>query len=386
MVFSDLFKMRKLREKPEHGPKILFFSGGTALKDLCQQLIQYTHNSIHLITPFDSGGSSAELRRAFHMPAVGDIRNRLLALTEKTLSKDKEIFELFSHRFPLQESPQRMVQELELMAEGLHDLTRSIPAKLRNIICHHLWFFRKNMPWDFDLRGASVGNLILTAGYLEYGQKLDLVVKFYSKLIQSKGIVRPIINESLHLVAELEDGRKIIGQHRITQKEELLSTKIEQVYLTKDTDSMQKDHVQIGEEISKTIQDADLICYPMGSFFTSVLANLLPEGVGQAVGKASCPKVFIPNTYHDPETYGLDLEEQIQKLLMQLKRDGEGGRGSDFMNFVLMDEASSRYRGKIDKSKLARWGIEVIPYVIVTSASEPYIDPEKLIECLLSLT
>ena len=65
---------------PPLGPRLVFFTGGTALRDLSRQLIHYTHNSVHLVTPFDSGGSSAALRRSFAMPAVGDIRNRLLAL------------------------------------------------------------------------------------------------------------------------------------------------------------------------------------------------------------------------------------------------------------------------------------------------------------------
>ncbi len=64
---------------PDAGPKLLFFSGGTALNGLSQVLKRYTHNSIHLVTPFDSGGSSAVLREAFDMPAVGDLRSRMMA-------------------------------------------------------------------------------------------------------------------------------------------------------------------------------------------------------------------------------------------------------------------------------------------------------------------
>lgn len=69
---------------PPLGPRLVF-TGGTALRDLSRQLIHYTHNSVHLVTPFDSGGSSAALRRSFAMPAVGDIRNRLLALADSAV-------------------------------------------------------------------------------------------------------------------------------------------------------------------------------------------------------------------------------------------------------------------------------------------------------------
>ncbi|RMF87959.1 MAG: GAK system CofD-like protein, partial [Nitrospinota bacterium] len=82
------------------GPRILFFSGGTALSRLSQTLIRYTHNSIHLVTPFDSGGSSAKLRQAFHMPSVGDIRNRLIALADRSIPGIPEVCQLFAFRFP----------------------------------------------------------------------------------------------------------------------------------------------------------------------------------------------------------------------------------------------------------------------------------------------
>ena len=47
---------------PALGPRLVFFTGGTALRGLSRSLTRYTHNSVHLVTPFDSGGSSeAEL-------------------------------------------------------------------------------------------------------------------------------------------------------------------------------------------------------------------------------------------------------------------------------------------------------------------------------------
>ncbi len=69
---------------PERGPAILFFTGGTALRALSHKLKQLTTRSIHLLSPFDSGGSSASLRDAFNILSVGDIRNRMTALVDTT--------------------------------------------------------------------------------------------------------------------------------------------------------------------------------------------------------------------------------------------------------------------------------------------------------------
>ena len=81
----DELRLARARRAPEVGPRILFFSGGTAMRGLSRKLKRYTHNSTHLITPFDSGGSSAKLRDAFDMLSIGDIRNRLVALADETV-------------------------------------------------------------------------------------------------------------------------------------------------------------------------------------------------------------------------------------------------------------------------------------------------------------
>ena len=79
---------------PDGGSRILFFSGGTALAPVAAELSRHTRNAVHVITTFDSGGSSAELRRAFDMPAVGDIRARIMALADRSLEGNPETVEL----------------------------------------------------------------------------------------------------------------------------------------------------------------------------------------------------------------------------------------------------------------------------------------------------
>ena len=72
----DPRRMERYRRTPDLGPRILFFSGGSALRKTRPELVYDTHNTIHIITPVDAGGRSAILRDALAMPAIGDIRNR----------------------------------------------------------------------------------------------------------------------------------------------------------------------------------------------------------------------------------------------------------------------------------------------------------------------
>lgn len=81
----DDLRVARAQSAPHLGPRILFFSGGSALNGISRRLKQYTFNSMHLITPFDSGGSSQTLRQAFDMPAVGDLRSRLMALADESV-------------------------------------------------------------------------------------------------------------------------------------------------------------------------------------------------------------------------------------------------------------------------------------------------------------
>jgi len=205
-----------LRTAPALGPRLLFFSGGSALKKLSQKLVKYTCNSIHLITPFDSGGSSAGLREAFRMPAIGDIRNRLMALADQSICGNPEIYRLFAYRLPSTASPRQLAGELKAMVGGCHELILAISSPMRKIIRHHLQLFDELKPADFNLAGANIGNLILTAGYLENRRHLDPIIYIYSKLAEVRGVVRPVVSSNCHLAAALSDGRILVGQHRFT--------------------------------------------------------------------------------------------------------------------------------------------------------------------------
>ncbi|MBF0235344.1 MAG: GAK system CofD-like protein [Desulfamplus sp.] len=418
----DPVKLARLKRVPELGPKILFFSGGTALKSACQELIEYTHNSIHIITPFDSGGSSAILRKAFDMPAIGDLRSRLLALADQSLLGHHEIYRLFTHRFPEDASHKKLMEVLDTMIRGKHPLVADIPDPMRKIIRQHLHLFREFMFDDFNLQKASIGNLILTAGYLENRRNSDVIIYIFSQLVQVRGIVRPVINKDLHLAAELENGTIKVGQHILTGKEEKpLESKIVKIWICRNLDDPEPVEIPIRNKITQLIHGADLICYPMGSFYSSLIANLLPKGVGKAISTVQVPKVYIPNTGNlDPETFGMTLMDQIHTLLHYIRKDGDNGMNKsvidagrqptfggyqhpcfqhqpdydkknsqssvcDLLNYIIIDSKNGAYEGTIDIDVLNKMGIEVIDMPIVTPETFPYIDPKKLVPLLLSL-
>jgi len=382
----DPVKLARFLRAPELGPRVLFLTGGTALKALSRRIIDYTHNSIHLVTPFDSGGSSAKLRKAFDMPAVGDLRNRLMALADHTIPGVPEVYALFAHRLPGNAAQEELRQELARMVDGHADLVRRVPEPIRTTVCTHLRHFAQHMPEDFDLRDASIGNLILTGGYLNCGRRLESAITLFSKLVAARGQVRPVTYRPLHLAAELADDATLVGQHLITGKEvPAIASPVRRVYLTERVDAPRPCQVDIQAQTASLIGGADLICYPMGSFYTSLVANLLPCGVGRAIAGNPCPKVYIPNLGRDPEQLGMTLLDQVRALFAHLERDCPDVPPRSLLDFVLLDARQTDYGPSAYFEEIRRLGLEVVDAPLVSQGSSPYLDEERVIEYLLSL-
>lgn len=385
-LLPDPMRISRYHKSPELGPRVLFFSGGSALKHVSRTIKHYTHNSIHLVTAFDSGGSSAKLRDAFDMPAIGDLRSRLLALADETVTGNPAVYALFNYRLPETSAQTDLLLQLITIANGTHPLILAIQQPMRDLVRSLLKFFIDKMPAHFDLRGASIGNLLIAGGYVTHDQQLEPVIFLLSKLINTLGEVHAITEESLHLTAHLEDGRTIVGQHRITGKEAApLESRIMDISLSSDPDHYQQTQCQLSSKLSDFIQQADLICYPPGSFYSSILANLLPTGVTESIRKNTCPKVYIPNLGQDPELYGISTADAIQQLLNYLEKTQNETTDKQSLNIILLD---GRYTD-IDKTttqQLAANNIQIIDIPLVTPESAPYYHAEKLVHALLSLT
>jgi CofD-related protein of GAK system len=384
----DELRVLRSSRAPELGPRILFFSGGSALRPLCRVLKQYTHNSVHLITAFDSGGSSAQLRHAFAMPGIGDLRNRIVALADESVRGNPQIYRLFSYRLPASPTPGLLQAELDALISGQHPLVRDIVDPMRRIVQTHLGYFVERKPSDFDLRGANIGNLLLAGGFLSHSRDLESVLFLFSKLLEVRGTVRPIVEDDLHLCAELVDESRVVGQHRLTGKEiSPIRSAVRRLSLVRSLDDPSPASVSIGEKVQRSIEAADLICYPMGSFYSSVIANLLPRGVGRAIAAAGCPRVYIPNTGHDPEQLGMSLAESVEALWRYARADvGDDLPLARVVNLVLLDRDPDHYAMRVDVDRLERMGVQVVTLELVTEASHPHVHPQRLTETLLSLT
>lgn len=382
LTIPDPVRIRRYLSMPELGPKILFFSGGSALNKISRVLKDYTHNTIHFVTPFDSGGSSAKLRNEFNMPAVGDLRSRLMALADESVLGQPDVYNLFNYRLDKNKSPAELKQEFESLTAGQHELILKIQQPLRQLIQTQLSVTYDSISEDFDLAGASIGNLIIAGGYLNNDQQLDPIVFLFSRLVKVCGEVKTITDSCQHLITTLDNDEVVLGQHALTGKEMApIASKVKDIYLSDSLLDPTPVVPVISDDRQKSILEADLICYPPGSFYSSILANLLPEGVATSILANNNPKVYIPNLGVDPEQYGMNLLLQVKTLVRYIKgNDYKDACGA--LDFLLLDEKIV-YK-EDDLNEIETLGITILKTDLASEDAIQYKE-KKLTEALISL-
>jgi len=276
-----LVEMLVQQRQLQRGPKIVVLGGGTGLGTLLRGLKKVSTNLTAVVTVFDDGGSSGRLRREQGILPPGDIRNCLVALAEA----EPLVTRLFEHRFK-----------------------------------------------GGDLDGHSFGNLFI-ASMSQITGDLETAVKECSKVLAIRGRVLPTTLQDVILCAEFADGTVVEGESAITGA----GRTIRRVFL-------KPAHAPALQDVLEAIGEADLIVLGPGSLYTSVIPNLLVDGVVDALRRARGVKVYACNVMTQPgETRGFKASDHVRTLLEQ------GGPG--LFEYVLVNNRRPR-----NQALLARYG------------------------------
>ncbi len=255
------------------GPRIVAIGGGTGLSTLLRGLKEHTSNLTAVVTVADDGGSSGVLRTELGIPAVGDIRNCIVALADA----EPLMGRLLQYRFPGAGHAARPEAALPPSRDA-----ETSPA---------------------GLGGHAVGNLLLAALVaLEEGD-FEEGVREMNRVLAVRGRVVPATGTALTLHARLDDGSEIEGQSRVSR-----AGPLERVWVS-------PDGVAPCEDALRAIDDAELIVLGPGSLFTSLLPALLVPGIREAVAASGALVVFACNVATQPgETGGFDLADHLEAL------------------------------------------------------------------------
>lgn len=258
------------RQQRRQGPRVVAIGGGTGMPQLLRGLREYTDNITAIVTVADDGGSSGRLRRQTGALPPGDFRNNIAALSDaEGLMKS-----LFQYRFPETNGKDE-------------DEQRS------------------------DLAGHSFGNLFIMTMAAITGS-FEAAIAESSRVLAVRGRILPSTLENVTLCAEVrrtnEDGHiewvTVQGESNLPKS----SGQIERVYL-------QPAHARAYPEAIRAILQADLIVAGPGSFYTSVLPNLLVEAIRNAILASSAVRIYICNVATQPgETDGYTVLDHLRKL------------------------------------------------------------------------
>jgi len=225
--------------------RLVAIGGGTGLSTLLRGLKEKVGKDIEdlsaIVTVADSGGSTGRLRKIYNMPAPGDIRNCIVALSESEEIMQK----LFQFRFK-----------------------------------------------GGELEGHAFGNLFLVALTEITGSFMN-AINIASQILRTKGEIIPATLESIQLCAEFSDGKIICGEEDITEYGKHDSVRIKNIWI-------ESREAKAPIDAIAKIESADMIVFGPGSLYTSIIPNLLIQDIREAVNHSLALKVFVVNAMTQP--------------------------------------------------------------------------------------
>jgi uncharacterized cofD-like protein len=206
-----------------------------------------------VVSVTDDGGSSGRLRKDFNMLPPGDLRDCMVALSEE----HDLMAQLFDHRFR--------------SGDGLE--------------------------------GHTLGNLFVAA-LTEFTGDFGLAIQLASKVLATRGRIYPVTTANATLMARMDDGSIVRGETNITASKH----RIEQLMLDPPTAAALP-------ETLEAIAHADLITIGPGSLYTSLITNLLVQGIPTALATARGLRVYICNLMTQAnESLNLTASQHIERI------------------------------------------------------------------------
>ena len=216
--------------------KIVVVGGGTGTYVVLSGLKKYPVDLTAIITMMDSGGSSGRLRDELGVLPPGDVRQCLVALANSS----KLLRDMFNYRFE----------------EG-------------------------------DLKGHTFGNIFLST-FVKTTGSMKKAIEEVGKILRIQGTVVPVTYANSDLCVEFEDGTIIEGETHIDEVEKMEKrTRIKRAFL--------KPSVAANPDAKEAIEKADVIVIGPGDLYTSIIPNLLVNGIKSAISNSKAKKIYVLN-------------------------------------------------------------------------------------------
>ena len=239
--------------------KVVVIGGGTGNFSVLRGLKNYPVDLSAVVSMADDGGSTGKLRDEYGVLPPGDVRQCLVALSEA----DDLMRELFNFRFS-----------------------------------------------GGSFTGHNLGNILISAIEKMTGD-FNSALRVISLILNVKGFVLPVTLDKVRLMAELNNGKIIVGQNEIANNHLVSRFGVKKIYFDKKS--------KANPEAIKAIKEADLIVVGPGSFYSSLIPNFLVSGLPSALIKSGAKKVYVcnlMNQYGQTDDYTVsDFVSGIEKFI-----------------------------------------------------------------------
>lgn len=241
--------------------KVVVVGGGTGNFVVLKGLKKYPLDLTAIVSMADDGGSTGILRDELGVLPPGDVRQCLVALSNSS----RMMRSLMNYRFE-----------------------------------------------NGGLGGHSFGNLLLSALEKVTGS-FEKAVEEAGKILYIKGKVIPVTTNQVRLKMVLNNRKVLEGE-----KDIYLSQEIDQGYKTIYLEPYPKVNPRVIEEIG----NADLVVVGPGGLHTSLIPNLLVEGVCDAICNSDARKIFVVNLMNRKgQTTGYKTSHYLNEIVRFLGKD-----------------------------------------------------------------
>lgn len=242
------------RKQLGKNPKIVVIGGGTGVFTVLSGLKKYPVDLTAVISMSDDGGSTGVLREEFGILPPGDVRRALVAMSH---TGDRILSDLFNYRFE----------------EG-------------------------------GLKGHSFGNIMLTALERLTGGFED-AIKEAGRILGARGTVLPVTLDNVRLCAKLEDGSIVHGETNIDIPKHNGLLKVTKIWL--------EPRARINPNARRAMIEADLVVVGPGDLYSSIVPNLLVQGVPEVLRRSRARKVYVVNLMTKwGETNGFETKDFVR--------------------------------------------------------------------------
>jgi uncharacterized cofD-like protein len=315
----------------QKGPRVVALGGGTGLSTLLRGLKKYTGNLTAIVTVADDGGSSGRLRQEYRILPPGDFRQCITALADV----EPLMTTLFQHRFN----------------EG-------------------------------SLNGHSFGNLFIMA-MAEITGDFEHAIRESGRVLAVRGQIVPSTLRDVTLIAEMADGQTRVGESSIPHPngdgDGAVATAIKRVFLQPEP--------TINPEAEEAILNAEMIIVGPGSLYTSILPNLVVDGMAEALKASPAIKVFVCNVATQPgETDAFRVSDHLKAI--------EGHLGTNIFDFAVVNsnnnfplppsaQTAGIRRVVYDAATVNQRSIHAVLVDVVNPRISTHHDPDKLARAIM---